>query len=338
MQFKFLSEDFKVTELIDFKSSGKGNYFYYWLTKKNLSNSEIEKIFREKGLKVFSSGIKDKKAITKQLVCVEEKIPELKEENFSLEFAGQAEKKLNIGSHKANSFEIVLRDIPGEKILLLKKLLKNVKKQDFPNYFDEQRFGSKDVAQKLGRSFLEQKHEQALQIFLTSGSGKFSELVENSWGNWKKILHEIPVGFRKREVFEFLQKNPKNFEGAFKFVERGLLKRFLRQFQSFEFNAELREQIEKNNSKQKFVEILSEKFPVIVSKKSVKRFLSVSGFSEFSVPVLKRQSCFNVQDLKFSSFSEDEFFPGRKKMLVSFVLGKGVYATIFLKCLDYFLD
>ncbi len=348
MQFKFLPEDFKVKELISFSNEGKGNYYYYWLTKKDLSHNELIKILKQKYLinekEIFFSGIKDKKALTQQMVCLQRKIPNAEEENYFLEFVGQARKKILIGAHKANEFEVVLRDLSEEQVFVLKKLLHEFKKKDFPNYFDEQRFGSGNLAQILGQQILNSNFEEAVKIFLTTASEKDSEISKNlkkiillNWSNWKKILQEIPIDFsNKRKVFEFLLVNSKDFEKAFCFLNQNLLKRFLKQFQSFQFNQELKNQILKNNSKQKFIQILEEKFPLLVSRKSIKRFLFVSGFKDFKVVVLKRNTCFKVQKLKLLNVSNDELFSEKKKAIISFVLKKGCYATVFLKCLQAF--
>lgn len=72
--FKKTSADFNVYEELPFALSGKGDAFYVYIEKRNLTTQEVIDYLRKKlGLSRLSlgiAGLKDKKAIARQRISI----------------------------------------------------------------------------------------------------------------------------------------------------------------------------------------------------------------------------------------------------------------------------
>ena len=141
-KLKSRAEDFYVEEIPKIETFKKGSYSYFWLKKKGWNTSdaikkmsEILKI-KEKWFNV--AGIKDKNAVTKQVVSVygikKEKLERLKIRDIEIEFIGYGDERLKLGQIYGNRFKVVVRslDKEGRKIKFLE------------NYYDDQRFGGRN--------------------------------------------------------------------------------------------------------------------------------------------------------------------------------------------------
>ena len=104
-------EDFQVSELISEKSKKSINdqhgYAVYKLKKKKIdTNHALSGIFRKKGIRLKSLGLKDASAVTEQFVCSGNKgkpIENFSSDKYSLEHLGFVKKPLSkkdmIGNH-----------------------------------------------------------------------------------------------------------------------------------------------------------------------------------------------------------------------------------------------
>lgn len=143
-------EDFQVDEILGFEPDGQGEHFLLQIRKQNTNTDwlarQLANFADVKPPDVSFAGLKDRNAVTTQWFSV--RIPGLSEpdwEQFSCEdyqiiHAQRHGRKLRRGSHKANSFRIVVRELQGDKPALEQRL-KLMKQQGVPNYFGEQRFG-----------------------------------------------------------------------------------------------------------------------------------------------------------------------------------------------------
>lgn len=153
---KTCNEDFLVEEIFDFNLTGDGEHIWLFIEKNGLNTKDIIRALAQyTGLKqrdIGYSGLKDKHAITRQW--------------FSLYYPGKADidfsgfdlanckilrisrhnKKLKIGSHKANCFTLVLRDLTLAFPETEPKI-KHIAQNGFINLFGEQRFGHDNIQQ-----------------------------------------------------------------------------------------------------------------------------------------------------------------------------------------------
>ena len=150
---KHCPEDFIVDECFEVDFSNDGEFDWLWIEKRGDSTEYVAKrLAANAGVSAKSvtySGLKDRQAVTRQWFCVH--LPGKTGRDWSgiaehgdegswqvLRF-GRHRQKLRIGSHRANRFELCLRDIHGDGNEIERRL--EQLRSGFPNYFGEQRFG-----------------------------------------------------------------------------------------------------------------------------------------------------------------------------------------------------
>ena len=145
--FKVHPEDFKVSEQLGFELSGEGEHLWLYVEKRDLNTLDLCKAIAEKlnvlPKKVAYAGLKDKQAITQQWlsICTAKDVDcqALTLDKARVLIAKRHTQKLKRGAHRANNFEIIVRDISQQKSL--EQALGRIEKYGVPNYFGEQRFG-----------------------------------------------------------------------------------------------------------------------------------------------------------------------------------------------------
>lgn len=345
MKYELKPSTFFVIELFKPQLSQKGIWNYYTVEKKDLSHKQLLKRLPKDAL---FCGVKDRNAFTKQYICTKQTIENIEEDNLKVIFVGKSKEKLFIGAHKTNAFKILVELSESE----LKKLKKfREKKELIANYFGKQRFGTNSWT----IFFLIEKedYENALKLFLTQEtkfdtekSTKIKNLIKNNWGEWKKIKeNEIIQGTGKIPLFEFLEKNPKNFKKAFNYTEPKSMKQLIKTIQAIKWNNKLKEEVllkkPKNNfskifEKQNEEEFILEEFPLCASK-AMKREITIKP-TEFEKQFFKRT-------LIRKTFFTTKHFSIKKALnknqnnyWLNFELEKGNYATIFLKYVEKWLE
>ena len=149
VRIKITPEDFQVREILGFKASGAGEHLLLEVEKTALTTHElIDQLAQQVGIQprqVGYCGLKDKQAVTTQFVSLHlpgvRRIPDLTtDDRFRILNADWHDKKLRIGIHQGNRFEIVMRgDAIGRTDLA--PLLELIRSHGFANYFGAQRFG-----------------------------------------------------------------------------------------------------------------------------------------------------------------------------------------------------
>ncbi|MCP3686798.1 MAG: tRNA pseudouridine(13) synthase TruD [Gammaproteobacteria bacterium] len=142
--------DFKVVENLGFSPLGQGEHLFVLVEKAGLTTFElIEVLARDFGIKprdIGYSGLKDRQAVTRQWLSLHLpgqmhrfKLPEV--EDYAILEHGWHQRKLKRGSHRSNSFEVILRDFAGFSEIMLEQI-ESIKSTGMANYFGQQRFGS----------------------------------------------------------------------------------------------------------------------------------------------------------------------------------------------------
>ena len=153
-------QDFLVIEDLGFEPSGEGEHLLLWIEKRNLNTLQVREYlaqqFKVPAHHVGYSGLKDKVAVTQQWFSLPKKVAltiaepiALGQGEFKILRAEAHHRKLKIGTHKFNRFELILRDIKSEDAALsfdelaqqLNNAVENIQQVGFPNYFGAQRFG-----------------------------------------------------------------------------------------------------------------------------------------------------------------------------------------------------
>jgi tRNA pseudouridine13 synthase len=153
-------EDFEVEEIPAYEPSGQGSYLYLWVEKRDLGAEYfVRQVALRLGLpvgEVGTAGLKDRRAVTRQMVSVPERVADRVEavngDGIRLLRVGRHGNKLKPGHLHGNRFRILIRDAaPDGK---LEPILNRLKQEGLPNYYGPQRFGRDGETVRLGLALL----------------------------------------------------------------------------------------------------------------------------------------------------------------------------------------
>lgn len=208
--FKQKSQDFIVTEELPFELSGTWDVFFVFFEKRNLNTMDVVNHICSTcnipRLTLGIAGLKDKKAITRQRICIyKSALKKIKGEVAFLNVLWEVTTVLKTGRHTEpvgmttpikNTFFIRLRANKKlslkEKDLSQRKILSLFKKW-FPNSFGNQRFGISGINPKQGSELLQGKSnikdKKDIIFKIQSFASKiFNEYVSSRIKKWLEIL------------------------------------------------------------------------------------------------------------------------------------------------------
>lgn len=274
MKVKYKTEDFVVEEVlregvIEERSDESSPFAIYLIRKRAIDTLsvmfDIAKKLRVPRSDVSSCGLKDKYAIANQYVAVRKKgnLPrKIEGENWSGELIGFTKRPLSSKDILRNIFSITLRDIHPDEIKEYEENIKVVSSLGFPNYFDEQRFGSArhfaddktndpEIVDFIGKRILFRDWEGALKIHFQALSDndrsrvkKFKRIMREKWRNWAECLVEAQDR-NDIEILRYLVRRPTDFKGAFFRIEPRLARLYLEVYQDYIFNSILSELVKR---------------------------------------------------------------------------------------------
>ena len=203
-------EDFIVEELPLYEPSGTGTHTYFAIRKRNLSTLEaINRIAR--ALQVPSrdfgyAGLKDKHAVTTQILSVEgvapERVLEVEQPDIEVLWSERHTHKLRVGHLQGNRFELTLHDIPHDTLPLIKIVMEQLGTEGVPNRFGAQRFGKKNDSHLIGKALLKSEWETVLHYMLTADALQVDDVArrvqqEVARKPIEKVITFIPHRLRK---------------------------------------------------------------------------------------------------------------------------------------------
>lgn len=298
------------------------------IEKKDLDHfsmiKEISTAFEKKSEDIGYAGTKDKRAWTSQRISIVnpniEKIKNFSHPKIILKNFKWNKRKIKMGYLEGNHFKITLRDIDKKDAMKIVKHIRNL--EWFPNYFGPQRFGSRGNNVEIGKLILKRKFEKAVQ--------KISEDDK-----------------RQEEYMKYyLERNPKDYLGALKKVDRKNMLMFVNAVQSKIFNDILEQALSENldftkkgqtsclliGYKTRFYDgRLGEIEQQILTNHNLK----LEDFDVKEIPYLRikgsfRKAVTEIKNIEIETY-DDEEFEGSKKIILDFTLPSGVYATTFLE-------
>ncbi|MCG9130780.1 tRNA pseudouridine(13) synthase TruD [Candidatus Poribacteria bacterium] len=169
-------EDFIVEELPLYEPSGTGTHTYFAIRKRNFGTLEaINRIARELQVSTRNfgyAGLKDKYAVTIQVLSVDgvapEQVLEIEQRDIEVLWAERHAHKLRVGHLRGNRFALMLRDIPHDRLSLVKTVMAGLVTEGVPNRFGAQRFGRKNDSHLIGKALLKAEWETVLNYMLTA--------------------------------------------------------------------------------------------------------------------------------------------------------------------------
>ncbi|RLJ08373.1 MAG: hypothetical protein DRP16_01560 [Candidatus Aenigmatarchaeota archaeon] len=318
MDFKLKqkTEDFSVKEVMNLKLEG-GRFAYYRLFKKGYTTQKaVEIIAKKMGVRtkfVNFSGNKDKDAVTEQYVSVlHGKKINLDLGNIRLEYLGQGRKRINLGEHKGNEFEIVVRNIT--------KKPKKIKW--FVNYFDVQRFGKNLNNQLVGKLIIQKKFREACKLLPET-----KEHLEKHKNDFVGALRTIP-----KRTLRLLCNSYQSY--LWNIIVSEILKTYKHRVLVFPLgNLAVPARKVKNRKiwVPGFSSELNKEEKAVLKREGVKKQdFRVKEMPELFLPGNPRDMIIDISP-EIGKLERDELNKNKKKCKVRFFLPKGSYATMALK-------
>jgi len=240
-------EDFQVTEIISQRAqnsiNAKEGYAVYKLKKKKIdTNHALSDVFRKKGIRLKSLGLKDASAITEQFVCSRNKgktIENFSTEKYSLEKIGFAKKPLSKKDMISNHFKIKISDCSDD-------LSSFAEYDKILNFYGYQRFGSKrPVTHLIGKAILQRDFNKAVELILSFtspyDSKENTEIREklSDKENYQKYFDQVPyqMDIEKIVLKEMIEHG--DALRAIRSIQISLRRFYIQAYQSFLFNQSL---------------------------------------------------------------------------------------------------
>ncbi|MGY0635012.1 tRNA pseudouridine(13) synthase TruD [Luteimonas sp. A478] len=143
-------EDFRVDEIDGFEATGSGEHELLTIEKRGLNTAEVARRLARWAsvpeMAVGYAGLKDRHAVTRQRFSVHlpgreaPSVDTLEDDDVRVLEQTRHVKKIPRGALVGNRFELVLREVEGERSAIEERLARAAA-EGVPNWFGEQRFG-----------------------------------------------------------------------------------------------------------------------------------------------------------------------------------------------------
>jgi tRNA pseudouridine13 synthase len=224
----------------------------YCLEKKGWNTEDaVGAVARQSGVgrsALAYGGRKDRHAKTKQFITVRgKKTNTFSHKAITLTFVGWMDRPMGPDLIQGNRFTVVVRGLSAERAAEISGVAQQLSSQGFPNYFDDQRFGSFVPGEGFFAQKLLQGHlNGALKMYMVSmpREENTKERARRNyfaahWRDWKACASEAATAF-ERGVFALLIKSPNAFVTALNRISRAELSIFFAALQAHIFNEALR--------------------------------------------------------------------------------------------------
>jgi len=194
--------DFRVTELPGFRCTGNGEHDFLWLEKTDANTPWVARaLARHAGVAardVGYAGLKDRHAVTRQWFSVRRPAGCATDWSaFSLDGVSvlaveRHNRKLKIGAHRGNEFELTVRGLTASAAAVADRL-ELIGRRGVPNYFGSQRFGRDASNLRRADALFAGKRLQREQRSLALSAARsflFNEILAGrvTDGSWDQAL------------------------------------------------------------------------------------------------------------------------------------------------------
>ena len=265
-------EDFYVEEIPEVIPEGEGPNVYVWIEKLGRTTLDVAlDIARDLHIsrkRMGFAGMKDKKAITRQWICIanmdsEEQLKQVESlDIYKTDFLKivRGRKKLRMGQLIGNKFKILIKDLEDiqESADIANDVLKELEVTGVPNYFGWQRFGKpRTITHLVGEALVENDLEKAVNTYI--GNPQDDESEENQLarqayddGNLEEALDLMGKGMRyeKMMIKELIRDSKKgeltdkSYMNALHALPKPLQRMFVHAYQSYLFNEAVSNRVE----------------------------------------------------------------------------------------------
>lgn len=252
-------EDFIVEEIPAYQPCGSGDHVFFTIEKKGLATMRaVNDIARHLGVlsrDIGLAGLKDARAVTVQTMSVEhvdpQKVKALDIPRIRILSVDRHKNKLRIGHLRGNRFRIKLRECDPPRLNDLSAVLDTLQRRGVPNYFGQQRFGSRGDTGLIGHAILKRDAATAIDLMLgRAGPHDTGEVLRARQlydaGDYEAAAKSWPFGFRDNaRACRAMARSYGKHKRAMYAVDGRLKKFFVSAYQSSLFNRCLAERIDR---------------------------------------------------------------------------------------------
>lgn len=174
-QIKQRAEDFRVDECPpDGTRGGKGRFAWFKLAKQGLTTpAAISRVAFYLGIKptaITFAGLKDANAITSQWVSLANvdvrRLERMRDKDIRISDIHFRPVGQKVGNLTGNRFIVRVRGVGRRQENQAQDILDLMARRGVPNYFGQQRFGSRGDNAAMGEALIRGQHEEFLRVFL----------------------------------------------------------------------------------------------------------------------------------------------------------------------------
>lgn len=248
MKVKQRPEDFQVEELTPVRAGDAGHFALYRLDKTGWTTPDALAALRRRWKidfrRVSYGGLKDRHATTSQFLTIfHGPKRDLCHERITITYLGQRTEPYSATDISANRFTIVLRALTDDAIARAVSAFIEIDQAGFPNYYDDQRFGSVgEPPEFVAKEMVFGRFERALWLALAApyefdrADAKAEKaLLREHWGDWPLCKAKLPRG-HARSLSDYLVTHPTDFKGAVVRLRPELQGLYLSAYQSYLWN------------------------------------------------------------------------------------------------------
>ena len=226
---------------------------YLFVQKRSMSTLDMVSVLaRHFGVPkrdIGYAGLKDKRAITRQVVSVRlpgrdiDDIPMLRDDRLAILWVDKHENKLRRGHLSGNRFSIKIRDVGFQAALPAQQTLERMAREGMPNRIGPQRFGMLGNNHLIGRAIVLTQWDDALRHLLgpseTNPEAQTESRASFEAGRYADAFAEMPGSLGVERVALRALADGATAEQAVRAIERSAVSFFVTAFQSAIFNAVL---------------------------------------------------------------------------------------------------
>lgn len=171
-------DDFIVEEIPAYEPSGEGEHLYLLVEKRDATTSrvvdELRRRYRVSPKHIGIAGMKDRQAVSRQWVSIHDparRIDDAEAAAIDLPWmrvldACRHTNKLRRGHLQGNRFRITIREVSVAMAPLALRILRDMEATGVPNFFGDQRYGSRANNHVIGRALVLGRYEEVLDRML----------------------------------------------------------------------------------------------------------------------------------------------------------------------------
>jgi tRNA pseudouridine13 synthase len=251
-------DDFLVEEIPLYPPSGEGEHIYMFVEKREMSTLQLRdalaRHFKVDRRAIGHAGLKDKKAITRQVISVHapgktpEEFPSFQHDRVQVLWVDLHNNKLQRGHLAGNRFSIKVRNVDPLTVRGAKQSLDHLARVGVPNRFGVQRFGNQMNNHQIGRALILGDHQQVIDLLLSphplAPSGSIDAREAFARSDYENAAALMPKVFKAE--YHTLRALARGDEAskAIRAIDPTAAGFYVSSFQSAVFNAVLNERVE----------------------------------------------------------------------------------------------